>query len=205
MANSSARAFVTAAAARRTGRFWALGCAALLVNAGTIGLVTQLVPFGIDRGLTPAQAAWLLTSYGASQIVGRFGGGWLVDRVSAPVTAAAAAMLSAAAFAGLLLPSPGLPLAVALVFGAGLMSGADFDLIPWFAARLFGLRHYGEVHGSLLVLSLLGTATGIVAFGQLHDRFGGYGVALALALGSATISMAAMLFLSLARVAAPRG
>lgn len=188
--------------ARRTWRFWAVGGAALLINVATNGLVTQIVPFGLERGLTAAQAALLLASYGASQIVGRFVMGFLIDRYPAPGLAAGAAAISAAAFVGLQLETPGFALAMALIFGAGLMNGAEHDLLPYLTSRLFGLKAYGEVYGSLLVLAILGTATGIVGFGRLHDATGGYAVALAIAAGA--LLLAGGLFLSLPRLPAQR-
>lgn len=194
---------VTGRAARRLPSFWALGFSVLLINLATVGLVTQLVPFGLDRGLSAAEAALLLASYGASQIVGRFAMGFLVDRFPAPRMAAIAATISAAAFVALQTPAPGFALAMVLVFAAGLMNGAEHDLLPYLVGRLFGLRAYGEIYGSLLVLGLIGTATGIVGFGRLHDATGGYGWAL----GSAAIGLviAAGLFLTLRRaVPAPR-
>lgn len=186
--------------ARRTARFWALAMAAALVNVGTVGLVTQMVPLGIDRGLTPAAAALLLTSYGAAQIVGRFTIGWLVDHLPAPPIAAAIACVSALGFVGLQLHAPGLPLALALVFAAGLMNGADSDVLPYLTTRLFGLKAYGEIYGSALIVALFGTAAGIVGFGRLHDATGGD--ALALAIAAAGMLGAALLFLSLGRAPA---
>jgi predicted MFS family arabinose efflux permease len=189
---------MTGAEARRTPRFWALGAAALLINVATVGLVTQMVPFGLERGLTAGEAALLLVSYGASQIVGRFGIGVLVDHFPAPPMAAAAAALSAVGFAALLLiGAPGFPLLMALVFVAGLMHGAENDLLPFLASRLFGLKTYGEIFGSLLVLALLGTATGIAGWGRIHDLTGSYSWPL----GTATVAMAlsGVLFLSLGR------
>ncbi|WP_425229001.1 MFS transporter [Sphingomonas sp.] len=194
---------MTGRTARRTPRFWALGGAAALVNLATVGLVTQMVPFGLDRGLTPGGAALLLTSYGAAQIVGRFTIGWLVDRFPAPRMAAATAIVSAAGFAGLQLHAPGLGLALLLVFAAGLMNGADSDVLPFLASRLFGLKAYGEVYGSLLILALFGTAAGVVGFGRLHDATGGDGAALAIA--AAGMVVAALLFLTLGRAAAAAG
>ena len=188
---------MTGREARRSGKFWALGCAALLINVATNGLVTQMVPFGLERGLTAAQAALLLASFGASQIVGRFAMGFLVDRYSAPPLATAAAAISAVAFVGLQWQTPGFAAAMALIFAAGLMNGAEHDLLPYLTSRLFGLKAYGEVYGSLLVLALLGTATGIVGFGRLHDATGGYGIALGIAAGA--LAGAGLLFLTLGR------
>ena len=134
----------------------------LAIACASVGLVTSLVPFGTDRGLSLGQGALLVTSFAASQIVGRLVMGLLVDRFRAQATAAAFACLSALAFVGLQLHEPGLPLLLALVFLAGLMNGAEHDLLPFLTARLFGLRAYGETYGTLLMLALAGTATGMV-------------------------------------------
>ena len=181
--------------ARRTARFWMLGGAVALVNIATVGLVTQLVPFGLDRGLSATGAALLLTSYGVAQIVGRFAIGWLVDHFPAPRMGAIAAAISALGFVGLQSTSPGFAVAMLTVFLAGLMHGADGDLLPFFTSRLFGLRAYGEVYGSLLLLTLLGTGAGIIGFGRLHDLTGGY--TLALALAASAMTLAGLLFAGL--------
>jgi hypothetical protein len=75
------------------------------------------------------------------------------------------------------------------------MHGADGDVLPYLISRLFGLKAYGEVYGSLLILGLFGTAVGIVGFGRLHDATGGYTVALAI--GAGGMVAAGLLFLSL--------
>ena len=186
---------ITGAEARRDGRFWRLGATAFCVNVATVGLVTQLVPFGIDRGLTPEQAALLLAVFGMSQIVARLAIGALVDRFRPQAIAAIAAVISAVAFAALEMPAPGFGLMMALIFLAGLMNGAENDLLPFFCARLFGVRAYGEIFGSLVVVALAGTATGVIAFGRLHDATGSY--ALALAMASAMLTLAGILYLSL--------
>ncbi|MFA6116931.1 MAG: MFS transporter [Sphingomonas sp.] len=194
----------TGAQARRSRSFWLLASSVMLINMATIGLVTQLVPFGLDRGLSAAQAALLLASYGASQVVGRLAMGALVDRFSPASMAACAAILSAIGFGLLQLPMPGFALLMLAVFVAGLMNGAEHDLLPFFAARLFGLRAYGEIYGTLLMLALAGTATGIVAFGRLHDATGGYGVALAIGLAAMLLATLAFLGLGKARPYASR-
>lgn len=186
---------MSAAEARRDARFWRLGLAVALVNLASVGLITQLAPFGIDRGLDLAQAALLVTAFGASQIVGRLAMGLLVDRFSARLIAAGFAAISAAAFAGLLLPVSGVAALAALVFAAMLMNGAENDLLPFMTARLFGLRAYGETYGALLTMALFGTAAGIVMFGRLYDATGGYTLPLSIAV--AALTAAALLFLTL--------
>jgi predicted MFS family arabinose efflux permease len=187
---------LTGAEARRDRRFWQLGASVALVNVASAGLVTQLVPLGEERGLSAGEAALLLTSYGASQVAGRVAIGALVDRFAAQRVAGVVALVSAAAFALLLLPEPGFAAMMALVFFAGLMNGAEHDLLPFLTARLFGLRAYGEVYGSLLPVSLAGTAAGIVVFGRMHDAFGVYDPALAVAVVALVLAGIAFVTLS---------
>ena len=186
---------MTGAEARRDSRYWRLALTAALINVASVGLVTSLVPFGMDRGFGAAEAALLVTSFAASQVVGRLVMGVMVDRFRPQLTAAAFAMVSALAFVVLQTPTPGLPLLVTAVFFAGLMNGAEHDLLPFLAARLFGLRAYGEIYGLLVMISLFGTASGVTAFGRLHDATGDYGAALAMA--AAALGASAILFVTL--------
>jgi len=185
----------SAAAARRDRRFWIMVASAWLINAATTGFVTQLVPIGIELGLRPPQAALLLTSFASSAIAGRLLVGWLVDRLRPQPVAAAFAILSAAAFVALAFAPAGLALLLVLVFLAGLMNGAENDLLPFFAARLFGLRAYAEIYGTAMPIALSGTAVGIIGFGRLHDLTGSYTAALTL--GCGVLLLAAMCFLVL--------
>ena len=181
--------------ARRTGRFWRFVASGLLINVATVGLVTQLVPFGIDHGLGAADAALLLVAFGASQVVGRFSIGILVDHFRPQWMGALFAAFSAAGFALLLAGPSGLAPLMGAVFIAGLMHGADNDLMPFLTARLFGLRGYGEIYGMVLMSAIIGSAGGIVGFGRLHDLTGGY--TLALGAATAAMTLAAVLLLTL--------
>jgi len=186
---------MTAAEARRDPRFRRVVAAAMLVNLATTGLVTQIVPLGRELGLSSAQAAVLLTSFGVSAIVGRLLIGALVDRYPPQPAAAAFALVSALAFVGLAWGSSHVAAVLVLVFLAGLMNGAENDLLPYLAARLFGLRAYGEIYGSAMPLTLVGTAIGIIGFGRLHDAFGDYDAALIV--GAVALLGAGACFLSL--------
>lgn len=186
---------VSAASARRDRRFWIMVASAWLINAATTGLVTQLVPIGLELGLPAPQAALLLTSFAGSAIAGRLMVGWLVDRMRPQPVAAAFAIVSAAAFVALAFAPAGLATLLVLVFLAGLMNGAENDLLPFFAARLFGLRAYAEIYGTAIPIALSGTAVGIIGFGRLHDMTGAYSAALTL--GCVALLLAATCFVVL--------
>ncbi|WP_436803948.1 MFS transporter [Sphingomonas sp. DT-51] len=186
---------VSARDARRDRRFWILVTSALLINGATTGLVTQLVPIGIEFGQSSAQAALLLTSFAASAIAGRLFVGVLIDRFRPQPVAAGFALVSAGAFGALAFAPSGQPTLLLLVFLAGLMNGAENDLLPFFAARLFGLRAYAEIYGTAMPLALSGTAIGIIGFGRLHDAFGTYTPALACGAGALVLACTCFLLL----------
>ncbi|MHC9418219.1 MFS transporter [Sphingomonas citri] len=186
---------VSARDARRDRRFWILVTSALLINAATTGLVTQLVPIGIEFGQSAAQAALLLTAFAASAIAGRLLVGLLVDRLRPQPVAAGFALVSAVAFVLLALAPQGQATLLLLVFLAGLMNGAENDLLPFFAARLFGLRAYAEIYGTAMPLALSGTAVGIIGFGRLHDAAGTYTPALACGAGALLLACCCFLLL----------
>jgi MFS family permease len=158
-------------------------------------MITQMAVIGRDRGLGLGQAGLLLSAYALSQIVGRLGIGALVDRYPANRMAALFGAVSAAGFAALVPGGGGFALALAAVFAAGVLHGAEFDLLPYFATRLFPLSTYGELYGRLTMLSILGTAAGIAGFGWLRDLTGSY--ATSLAIGAIAMLLASALLYTL--------
>ena len=161
--------------------FWRLASATMLINIGTVGMVTQLALIGRERGIGLAGAGLLLSAYGASQIVGRLSMGVLVDRFQANRIAAVFGLISAAGFIMLLAGPNGLPFALVAVFLAGLLNGAEYDLMPYLVTRLFPLETYGELFGRLMLCSIVSGGIGLAGFGLIHDFTGSYSFALALA------------------------
>ena len=163
----------------------------MLINVGTVGMVTQLALIGRDRGLSLPEAGLLLSSYGLSQIVGRLAMGWLVDHFTANRIAAAFGLASAVGFVALVVGPSGLAFALAAVLVAGLLNGAEYDLMPYLVTRLFPLETYGELFGRLLLMSILSGGAGLVGFGMLHDLTGSYNTPLAI--GAVAMLLASVL------------
>lgn len=179
-------------AAVRRPAFWLLAAIMFLVNAPAAGVLTQLVPLLTAKGLSVAAAAGYLALFAGAVLAGRIGIGWLFDRLSPKHVAAAVTLAGAAGCALLLSPVPAAFAAAALLL-VGLLQGAETDVLGYFVARLFGRAGYGAIYGALFTASLLGTAAGIVGFGQLFAATGDYDIALALAAG--VLALAAGLYL----------
>ena len=61
--------------------YWSIA-STLPVNAAGTGIMSQMSPLLIDRGMSPATAAWLLSVFATSVLFSRLGRGWLIDHFS---------------------------------------------------------------------------------------------------------------------------
>ncbi len=176
-------------------RFWALGFSLLFVAAGISGLITNLVPLLVDKGLSAATAAGYAGLIGISVIVGRLLAGFLVDHLWAPLVAAI--FLSAPAIAAIVLTgqdiAPILLGTSALLIG--LAAGAELDLLAFLSSRYFGLKHYGAIYGGLYVFFSIGAGIAPFSFGRAFDIFGHYNVVLYVVTGMSIFGAALMLIL----------
>ncbi len=161
--------------------FWRIAGATMLINIGTVGMVTSLALIGGERGLGLAAAGLLLSAYGASQIVGRIVMGVLIDKYAANRIAAAFGIISTVGFVGMMWGVDGLPFMLIAVFVAGLLNGAEYDLMPFLVSRLFPLENYSELFGRLMLFSILSGGIGLAGFNLLRDWTGSYTAPLGIA------------------------
>lgn len=162
--------------------FWLLCLANIVIALAASGAVSQLSPMIQAERLSAATAALGLSFFAAGQLIGKLGGGWLLDRFEPRRIAAAMIMVPASGFL-ILLSGDGQVLATLLaVMMIGLLHGADVDIFAFFTARRFGFERYGTVFGVLHGLGWFGTVGGILVFGSSFDRFGSYAPAQSLAL-----------------------
>lgn len=166
--------------ALRTRAFWLLSGVLFLVSVATIGFFSQLQSIGVEKGLSPQQAAWMASLLAFSVVPSRLLVGWALDALD-PRLASAAALLVAAAGAIVILLAPqgswGVFALGVVMIAASL--GAEFDMMSFFCAHCFGLKNYASVFGFLMGAFYIGFAVGGVSYGAAHDWTGGYGAALA--------------------------
>ncbi len=175
---NSLRSGMSLAQALRSRRFWQIGAGFLLVGAAVSALMVHLVPLIIGAGVTRNMAVRVAGAFGFAVIFGRLLTGWLVDRFHPPWVAA---FFLAMPVAGCLVLAgePGSMLAVVFaVASIGLAAGSEVDLVPYLAARYFGLRSYGRIYGWLFVAFYVGVGVGPLYLGYCFDRDGNYLFAL---------------------------
>ncbi|MCX6466720.1 MAG: MFS transporter [Pseudonocardiales bacterium] len=167
---------------------------ALLVGALTLGtfaayaVIVNQVPLLVERGLTPAAAAWALGLGGLGQVLGRLCWGPLVAWTG--VRARTVLVLAASAAAtGLLAALPG-P-AVLLVAGA-MLAGAASGILTLLQATAvsdrWGAAHYGRLSGILAAPVTLATALAPWAGAATAELLGGYPAVFGLLAAVAALS-----------------
>lgn len=181
----------------RDRRFWLLALAMVGANLPLGGIISQLQPMLSDKGVEPATAAFLGSSYAAAIFVGRLGVGVLLDRLWAPGVGCAAIGAAAAGLLMLTPEAPSLTMIVVALAAIGLAHGAEGDLLAFYAARYLGRRAYGTVLGALVPTIGVSVALGGLAFAAVADRLGDYQWALVLGAASTVFAALAVLMTAL--------
>ena len=155
--------------------FWTLAVAILAANAPAAGVLTQFEPLVAERG--SADPTPYLTLFALAVLVGRIAIGALFDRFDARHVAA---LVTLGGIAGSIMLTSGAPVGLlpAAILLIGFLQGAETDVLAYFVARHFGMQAFGSVYGVLLSISMIGTALGVVGFGQLFDLSASYDLAL---------------------------
>jgi predicted MFS family arabinose efflux permease len=175
--------------------FWQMTLANVCIAVATSGAIGHLSPMLQENGLSASAAAWGISTFAIGQLIGKLGGGWLLDHRNPRIVASVANALPALGFVLLLTAGS---MAVPLLFATfllGLLQGADVSVFAFLVARRFPIAQFGTVLGALHGIGWIGTATGLVGFGLSVDRLGSYHPAQGAAIGA--LMVAAILLLGL--------
>lgn len=183
--------------ALRSWRFWLIAVALLPISFGLGGPVPNLEAILLDRGLDAATILTLTPLVGLASITGRLIGGWLLDRLWAPVVAFV--ILGLPSISCWMLAHAGIdPLwAGAAIFMIGFALGIEYDVVAYLTARYFGLRAYASIYGILYVFFATGAGFAPMVFGMIRDRQGDFGAALMIS--AIILPLGSALFLGLGR------
>jgi predicted MFS family arabinose efflux permease len=178
-------------------RFWLMGVAFLPIAFSVGGVIPNLVTIFKTTGLAPAKAVGLASLIGLSVVAGRLVGGWLMDRIWAPIVALMLIGVPAMAY-WLLGHGPfnehtGF-WAVILI---GLAAGAEYDLMSFLVARYFGMKAFSIVYGALYSFFSVGAGIGPAVYGAFYDKSHSY--AAPLTFSAVAMVIGALLLLGLGK------
>ncbi len=170
------RAGFTLKQALRTRVFWLIAVAFFCYAFASMGALQASVPFLEDSGYPTATAATALGALGFGSAVGKILFGWLCDRMRPNRAFAIGTAVLLAGVLVLLTVRADSPLVLiwtyALLLGLG--SGAWLPTLSMLVSSTFGLRFYGTVFGALNLCLSLGTASGPLFSGMMHDATDSY-------------------------------
>lgn len=182
------------AIAKSSRQFWLLAIAIFLISSATFGLLSQVMAITTDKGIGTGIAVAVLSVFSLSSVATRLLVGFLLDRIHAPVIAAAIfALCGLGVF--LMIQSTAVPLIFlgAVLIGLGL--GAEGDIAAYMAGRYFPKHSYGRVLGFIYFLYAQGAAAGIFILGRSYAQTGTYASATWLILAMVAAAIVAVLFM----------
>lgn len=175
----------------RSRLFWTL--IAVIFGSGLLisGFIVHGAALLTDRSFTVAQAAVVISIYGASNLSGRLLTGALLDRYSAPRVAAVLLMVLAGG--GLLLSrAHAMETAIAAAILVGLGAGGEMDINPYLLSRYFGMRSLSTLYGFNWMALGIASTIGPVVMGRAYDATRSYESVL-VTLALVTIGAAALM------------
>lgn len=149
--------------------FLKLAGSAFVFSVASCALTSNGVPVLISHGFSPGEAAATVALIGIGSLIGRLGGGVLLDRYDAKKVAAGS-VLAPVVTVILLLTFPGQtwPAGLACLV-LGLSIGTEVDACAYLAARHFGMRSFGTLFGVINGLLLFGTGFSPLASNYVYD------------------------------------
>jgi MFS family permease len=148
----------------------------------------------LDQHRAESEAFYILAVVAAVSLIGRFGAGWLADKVGPKrVMLLVYTLVLSAALLLVWNPTGNGIYLFAVIFGLGL--GGEYMIIPLMAGELFGVARLGRVMG--IVVTFDGAAEAVFPWvvGKLHDQTHSYAAGFQLLAAIAALGAVAIVLL----------
>ncbi len=162
-----------------TRSFWFLGFVSFIMALNVHLIMVHAVPYTIDMGISPADAAVILSLIGGGSILGRLVSGKVSDVVGRKVPAIACALLQSVVLIWLLWVRD-LWMFNLFAIAFGFSWGGLGTMIAALVGDIFGMQRLGTILGAVNVGYALGAAVGPAMGGFIFDISGNYFTSFAL-------------------------
>lgn len=175
-----------------TPSFWLLLLYTVLVYPVQAGVSLHQAPYLIERGIAPAIAATIVSTFSLMAAFGSIACGFLPRRLPVRYSLAlTGAVLAAGVFVMLQFATTAEAYLAGSLFGLGI--GGILTLLPVAWADYFGRANYGAIRGVVLSAQVLAQAVGPLLSGTLRDWTGNYRLSLECFTAIAALSVIAAL------------
>ncbi|NQV94772.1 MAG: MFS transporter [Sphingomonadales bacterium] len=169
---------LSAAQIGRSRNFWLVAVGVGLLLGSDQAVLTSLVPYGIDRGFTLAEATFLISALTGSAIIGKLILGWLCDRIDKRYLFVVVVACNLAFLAVLLLESGYIQLLIAAAI-IGLAVGGVYPVWTSLTADCFGSGSFGIAYGLMNIVAMPCALISVLLAGRSFDQTGSYSFAFA--------------------------
>ena len=160
----------------RTRAYWQIVVLFSFTSLNTFSVITQVVPFWVQSGLSPLEAAAAFGTAGMLSIFGIMTAGWAGDRIGYRATVTVTFVATFIGIASLLALSfasaPWLVVVFIVTFGTA--QGARGPIVSSLAASHFGGAGFATIYGTMFAWMSVAGAVGTFIAGFLYDLTGGY-------------------------------
>jgi MFS family permease len=167
--------------------FWLVGVGAGLLLGSDQALLVSLVPYGLGRGFSVAEAANLIAVLTGSAVIGKLVIGWLADRIDKRALFGFTCLCNIA-FLLLLRSEPSYGALVASASVIGLAIGGVYPAWTTLTAQCFGRVSFGQAYGLMNLVTMPFVLASITLAGRSFDATGSYDLAFTIFLGSAALA-----------------
>lgn len=165
-----------------------------LLGALGSSVVVHQIPLMRDAGVAPDIANLVPVALGVALIVARVVTGWMLDRI--PVSRVMAVYLGGGIISVLLFAAgPNAVTAIIAAALAGLLIGAEFDVLSYLIPRYFGRLAFGKIYGIAFAVFQIGGAIATSVVSLSRESTGSYTPAMLTLAGVCVIC--GVLFLNL--------
>lgn len=154
--------------------FWMIAATVAIVTSGMKGMITNLAPLAIDTGVSPSDAAKLVSVYAACGFISKLSFAALADRLGPRTVMFCALGGFALGMACLTQAQAGYGVVALGVAITGLFGGLMVPIESYLAPRVFGRRGVGRAMGMLSGVILIALLSTPPLFGLIFDVTGSY-------------------------------
>jgi len=173
----------------RNKNFWLINFGAGLLLASDQALLTSKYPLFIESGLTPTQAASIISAMTLSAIIGKFVVGYLADSIDVRHLFAVVAMFHVLLLLVFIqMPSYWTIMVFASLFGAAV--GGIYPVWAALTASNFGAQNFGLVFGSMAPVMQTMAIVFVRFVAASFDKHGSYDIAFYCFIAAVVLGMA---------------
>jgi len=176
-------------------KFWILALSFVPISIAIGGPIPNFETILGVKEFSVTEAVNAASFLGVAVVVGRLGGGYLIDKFWAPAVAFIIFMFPIIACYLFQLDDLSYTNAYLAVGLIGLAAGVEYDLMAFFVSKYFGLKNYGAIYGALYGFFAIGAGFGPWIFAKIYETTGSYNPAFGYAMIAFIVGAIPFLFL----------